>query len=850
MDYDFLLGVMRAALVPGSQQLAYARKVAEQWLTAQPGHLTMSVLLAEACYAAGDLPEATRVLDQVLGRDPENQPSLELKVKIHERDGRSELAWAAATTLQQVNPTSRSAQSRLGRIALKSPKGGIGQSDMAVEALSLVPALHELADLWRGGEIAEAKDLAERLLASHPGLIKAHLILSDCLLALGDEPNAVEHIHQAASLDPGAEVAHRLWDAKPPYISAWPARTIPGSPGPLPSKIAGALGLNLLPAPVREAPSPEEPPQPGKAQSSRTDEWVSPVQETLLTIQTELNRLGHRTSKSRKTGKQNWVRLRPVYVILTSKTRLTEKYGEDGWEQINGALGALAGAAEARLGLPTGVVYVDDRASLSPFELQPVDPQDPWAIKTLVNQLDIHLNADEQEIGWLLIVGGADIIPFHRLPNPADDGDPDVPSDNPYGCRDGNFYVPERAVGRMPDGAGGTPRTLLNAISTALAAQNAQRRSNRRGLLGWLMRLISLFRLQRLDSELSYGYSASVWRKASLSVFSRIGTARRLRISPPLTASEFSGLSLGPTRYAYFNLHGVADGPNWYGQRDPTFPADYPAFPVALRPQDIEAIGCVPEVVVSEACYGGLADNKTPETALCLRFLSSGTQMFVGSTCVAYGGLNSTPEAADQLAAFFWQELLNGRAGGVALQQAKVAFAQYLQKRQGYLDAEDQKTLLSFVYYGDPSLTALPQSREPQRAKRTWKSLTSHPSVACAQGGECSLPKPVSEKIVKEVRAKVAGYLPGMEQARLTVSQQQGCKGGSCDHPCQNCHQGASHSGQSKALPSNLIFTLEKTVDVAGTSHQQIVRVTVDDSGAAAGQRSQGVRVLKLTVSK
>jgi hypothetical protein len=35
-------------------------------------------------------------------------------------------------------------------------------------------------------------------------------------------------------------------------------------------------------------------------------------------------------------------------------------------------------------------------------------------------------------IGALLIIGGSDNVPFHMLPNPTDDSDVNVPSDNPY----------------------------------------------------------------------------------------------------------------------------------------------------------------------------------------------------------------------------------------------------------------------------------------------------------------------------------------------------------------------------------------------------------------------------------
>ena len=67
-------------------------------------------------------------------------------------------------------------------------------------------------------------------------------------------------------------------------------------------------------------------------------------------------------------------------------------------------------------------------------------------------------------IGALLIVGGPEIVPFHRLPNPLDDPDIDVPSDNPYATRDENYFIPEWPVGRLPGGSDADPRLLVAAL--------------------------------------------------------------------------------------------------------------------------------------------------------------------------------------------------------------------------------------------------------------------------------------------------------------------------------------------------------------------------------------------------
>lgn len=857
MDYALTCNIVQAAL--DKQQTAYARQTAEAWLREQPGHLTMSVFLAQALLAGGGAIDARRVLRQVLQVDPEHRAALALSAQLHEGEGNHELAWAAAAALRQLAPEDRAIQARLARLADRSPvrKGGAWAEEAAF--LAAIPALADLERQWRAGEVEQARQQAGELLATHPLLAKAHLILADCLMVLGDELSAVAHIHEAASLDPGGEVARRIWDGNRPYAGAWPQAQVAGTPGPLPHPVSAALGMNLLPqgpdraqpgnGRARSAARTTQPPEPDPKDAPAVEQApppdpspISPIEETLINIQSEINRLSGRFETRFEQEVKQWVRLKPVYTILTSKSRLQAKYGADGLAQIHGALQALAEAAEARLKLPAGLLYLDDAASLAPFELEPADPADPWAIKTLIQGLDDYLANQEQEIGWLLLVGGPDIIPFHRLPNPTDDGDVEVLSDNPYACRDENYFIPQRAVGRLPDGATDDPTTLLKSISAALAAHHADRRAQKGGLRLWWERLVWILRGRRIASELSFGYSASVWRKASLTVFSKIGSARRLRFSPPLTAAEFSSLALGPARYGYFNLHGIPDGPNWYGQRDPTFPADYPAFPVALRPEDVGTLGCVPEVVFTEACYGALVEGKTSQDALCLKFLASGTQIFAGSTCIAYGGLNSSPEAADLLASFFWGEIAAGRSGGVALQQAKVAFAQHLNQRQNYLDGEEQKTLISFVYYGDPTLTAPPGPYglpSAKGAKRTWKELAVCPPTVCAKVGDETAIKTVPPDLVEQVRTRVSSYLPGMEQADLAVCRQHRCRGGGCGGQCADCLSQPRDKGLDQPT-GKMVFTLRKTAQVGGKDHKQVVKVTVDDAG----------QMYKLMVSK
>ncbi len=116
----------------------------------------------------------------------------------------------------------------------------------------------------------------------------------------------------------------------------------------------------------------------------------------------------------------------------------------------------------------------------------------------------------------------------------------------------------------------------------------------------------------------SFGYSAEIWRRASHSVYRPIGEPRKLSISPPTESGQLPKEASSPLELAYFNLHGLEDTADWYGQRDPLEHYDGPDYPVALSPKDIINSGRAPQVVFSEACFGANIFGKTTETALAL----------------------------------------------------------------------------------------------------------------------------------------------------------------------------------------------------------------------------------------
>ena len=122
---------------------------------------------------------------------------------------------------------------------------------------------------------------------------------------------------------------------------------------------------------------------------------------------------------------------------------------------------------------------------------------------------------------------------------------------------------------------------------------------------------------------------------------------------------------------SYYNLHGLPDTNEWYGQRGPDDPVG-PDYPVALSANDLQKNSHYPKVVFSEACYGGFITGKKEQDALALRFLNIGTPVFVGSTCTAYGSVSTPLIAADLLGSYFWKNLRDGFNAGEALMEAKI----------------------------------------------------------------------------------------------------------------------------------------------------------------------------------
>lgn len=471
------------------------------------------------------------------------------------------------------------------------------------------------------------------------------------------------------------------------------------------------------------------------------------------------------------------------HLILASRGAVEAKYGPSAFRSLDAALVELAQVSGGSL------LYVDDPVSAAAVGVEPLDQTTraaAWAA---------WLESVAPATASVLLIGGPDLVPFGVARNPSDDDDGPLATDAPLAG--GRPLEPQRAVGRLPDG--GDMAYLVRLVRATTEAHVAARAPR------WATRL-------RAETPTALGYTASIWRHAARVVYGAIDNPQRLRMSPPLDHTVAPPISAQTFSPAYFNLHGLKDHASWYGQRDPLLAADYAAFPLALSPDQLTAAPRRRLVVFSAACYGAHIEGKGAANSMALRLLDSHAVAVVGSTAIAYGGLAEPLQATDQLALLFWQRLRGGLSLGEALRQAKLGLSQEMLRRQGYIDTEDQKAVLSFVLYGDPSL-------RPFRTPSADQAPVS-PSAAAAPGRPVvpsfDLGAPVVEptpETLRRAERDVRARLPDLGPVRIQVTPRLHRKGSS---------------------PAGTTLTLTLLEDADHRPFRHLVRVTLNTDGAIA----------------
>jgi len=715
---------------------------------------------------------------------------------------------------------------------------------------SPLPAILHLKAAHKSENADLLNNLSEIYYQQWPNCLQVNIIKSLSDLNQGNESNGVERLHWVAAHDSTGQVIQRLLGRDHRFMDLWPDEMEIFFDLAVPATVANTLGWNQLASgggtepeleavpmekgdttPVTVDVETKSEPEPvfkddsDKDIAEKTLAEINPMfaktqsaaDEDFEDVQRVFTRLAKRLKKTELERADNRF---PIYVIMSSKSQLESQYGPNTAEVIDGLLQELAGLVGNMADWNARVFYPDDAASLSQLSLKPTVATDAWKVKLSLTDLDKALDAQGEMIGSLLIVGGPEIIPFHQLPNPTLDDDLEVASDNPYGTIDDNYFIPQWPVGRLPGEAGSDAGLLLYQIRQLIYHYEQKSKKGLNidlsfnGLFGWLRNLLALFGLSN-GTDSTLGLSAEVWQEASAGVYNTIGKARNLLLSPPTDTSNIQLSKKQSSDLGYFNLHGTQDGPNWYGQKDFSNESTGPDYPIALSPNLFSENVPSPKYVFSEACYGANIAEKAHDDAMSLKFLDTGTNAFVGSTCIAYGSVTMPLIAADYLAQLYWKQVLEGDAVGYALMRAKLSFAQEMTRKQGFLDGEDQKTLLSFVLYGDPLAAYEGDSKSTKlvrvKSQPAVKAISDSDLIPTSPNGE--MPKKVSAG-VKEVIEK---YLPGLQNAQMKVVTSKVGR----------------FEGNSKSAKDDRYFvTLEKSIqENPETTHHHFARMTFDKRG-------------------
>jgi hypothetical protein len=881
---DDLLTIIQSGLK--YKEYKFVRQVVLNWLAAYPGDLYFNYIYAKTLVDEGKAAQALPILEMVEAADPEFAPVYETHYKALGATGVKDthiVSAYSALTGKKLDNSILPAWSKLylqSREAFNQEKLEdaelLIQQALISEPSKVLPAILHLKIVSLLHDSQTVENLTNLYHSRWIDCLYFSYSLASALMASGNDSEAVALLHQCVSRDCSGQVATRVWGENNPYKMLWPENLHSKFDFAIPQSIISELGWNLLEAqyqstqrqdatdtlvttgagvttasgetvalPAESAPVvvqeivtppvtlPEEPVQPFASPQPVSEADKIAGKEIFKDVKEELDRLA---SRLQVPGVGRVDRRFPVYVVFTTRKGLENQYGSQTCFILDELLKQVVESVRKKPSWTSILYYADDTACTTALGVKPVPFNDAWKLKLSIADLDKALSKRGEMIGSLLIVGGPEVVPFHLLPNPTDDADTQVASDNPYASTDDNYFIPEWPVGRLPGGTNRDAGILMQYLRKMIINHSQQvipqpwwRRVNVFSPIWSSMQRIFPFAHGVLNTRQSFGYTAAVWNQASIEAFRPIGDSQSMLASPPLKTGSLIGSGLFPAKLGYFNLHGVPDSAEWFGQPEFNGLADNPEYPVALTPTDIVSDYPSPNIVFSEACYGAHIDRKNENEAISLKFLAEGTKAFVGSTCVSYGSVTAPLIAADQLAQAFWKNVKDGQTVGDSLRNAKIHIAQEISRKQGYLDGEDQKTLISFVLFGDPLAIFVNHKKATKGYIRV--DIEETLVTSSETEGEELTANSLPFEVMTQVKSVVEQYLPGLKDAKYSIAKQymSGRKMGNF-----------ATKSTFDTNDDHTVVTISKEYKVTSRLHLHYARLTFDGKG----------KVVKLAVSR
>ena len=392
---------------------------------------------------------------------------------------------------------------------------------------------------------------------------------------------------------------------------------------------------------------------------------------------------------------------------------------------------------------------------------------------------DVHNGeqaAGDEISQYLFIIGGSDIIPMpyihHYIPNDSNDDsiDTDMLYAYPYGKEMITLLENQAAftydqlffVGRLPLGEDASLEDLCGYLERDIDYSNG------------------------FPMNEAYGQCDPHWKKGSSYVANDLLNGNyfrdlsrylspdhyynRLLLSPMVVEGNLQQVFHTNASLYYFNLHG-GEGLESRGYAGVMLnKEEYGALP-AIEPEHM--MTCEePNIVISEACYGGRFIGLDQHHSMMLASLFTNTLAFVGSSRVAWGAVDdaSSPQSgvsvsyADIIAGYFISTILQGYTVAEALFIARSAVL------QGTVpgDPHAALTVVEFNLFGDPMTTMNVRTNLKSGNKATSKTTLIDPNTKIG----CTIEKIKTEKengsILEQVRGAVNANI---QQIHDTIGQ-------------------------------------------------------------------------------
>ena len=745
LAFDLVYEACRLAVTEGAHRLAW--RGTQSLLRRTPEALATSYLFGMALLAGNQVALAIQQFQLVLQRNPTDSE-----------------AWQGLTQALQVCQQPKAAVVTQQRAHLNCP---LASNGLPSEAAALVPAARGVILLKRGMPELAATELLNTLRTTPPR--------SEIQLYY------IEALRRSGRLDEAQRlISHFDVELEPALPVLWLRAALSDSDDIRRVTLAAIHDMDPDGRATRAFFAPLAPPWDSVPQPSLSwDQDLVALSDFLLradAVQAKSTPLATTAPATRPDPQSSSpkppVRIvahdDQVHMIVAHRQALVRRFGHGGWQTIDTALQKLVDVLN-RNGMTVRAGYIDDPHGLRIGDVHVSQPvaAEAMAIRDMVRSLSQQLKAHGAELATLLLLGGDDCIPFHRLQNPIPDDELAVMSDNPYACDDAGYLIPQRIVSRIPTGEGDNPELVLQVLTTMTEYHTT---AAHQGQIGFDISAWLRIRGAAGDS-LARGIAAEVWREPAAVVLQNLHPDAKLLSSPPLIADAVTPKLIGGREILYINLHGASGMAGFYGQSENSWGAAS-ALPVVLLPDQLTRSVIAGSMIISEACYGAELSGRTPANSIALRALANGAVAFVGATVNAYGSASTPLLGADLLFERLTSHLANGVPIGMALHFARLEFAQIMYERQGFLDDVDMKTLIEFILLGNPWATLKGNVRQPsirlttqhgtfkvvavERVPKVLRRMALHETD-------------VSPTMLQQAKRVIRKYLPADESQRLSI---------------------------------------------------------------------------------